>query len=99
MGGGIWTGMGTLGDFAGPGGYRGGSSDSGPGWIATLVMVAPVALKLMSRGKPCDSERICKIQSGVGVEGREKAVGTRGSRAHQRTTLHGPGCAVRFRHR
>jgi hypothetical protein len=61
---GIWTGeryipdMGTLGDFAGPGGYRGGSSDSGPGWIATLVMVAPVALKLMSRGKPCDSERI-----------------------------------------
>ena len=42
--------MGTLGDFAGPGGYRGGSSDGGPGWIATLVMVAPVALKLMSRG-------------------------------------------------
>ena len=64
MGDGIWTGeryipdMGTLGDFAGPGGYRGGSSDSGPGRIATLVMVAPVALKLMSRGKPCDSERI-----------------------------------------
>ena len=64
MGDGIWTGeryipdVGTLGDFAGPGGYRGGSSDSGPGCIATLVMVAPVALKLMSRGKPCDSERI-----------------------------------------
>ena len=64
MGDGIWTGeryipdIGTLGDFAGPGEYRGGSSDSGPGWIATLVMVAPVALKLMSRGKPCDSERI-----------------------------------------
>ena len=38
--------------------YRGGSSDSGPGWIATLVVLAPVALKLMSRGKPCDSERI-----------------------------------------
>ena len=60
----IWTGdryipdMGTLGDFAGPGGYRDGSSDCGPGWIATMVMVAPVALKLMSRGKPCDCERI-----------------------------------------
>jgi len=60
MGDGIWTGeryipdMGTLGDFAGPGGYRGGR----PRWIATLVMVAPVVLKLMSRGKPCDSERI-----------------------------------------
>jgi len=47
-----------MGDFAEPGGYPGGSSDSGPGRIATLVMVAPVALKLMSRGKPCDSERI-----------------------------------------
>ena len=64
MGEGTWTGvryildMGTLEDFAGPGGYRDGSSDSGPGWVATLVMVAPVALKLMSRGKPCDSERI-----------------------------------------
>ena len=34
--------MGALGDLAGPGGYRGGSSDSGPGWIATLVMLAPV---------------------------------------------------------
>jgi hypothetical protein len=37
MGDGIWTGeryipdMGTLGDFGGPAGYRGGSSDSGPG--------------------------------------------------------------------
>ena len=37
MGDGIWTGeryipdMGTLEDFGGPGGYRGGSSDSGPG--------------------------------------------------------------------
>ena len=50
--------VGTLGDFAGPGWNRGGSSDNGHGWIATLVMVAPVALKLMSRGKPCDSERI-----------------------------------------
>jgi hypothetical protein len=35
MGDGIWTGeryipdMGALGDFAGPGGYRGGISDSG----------------------------------------------------------------------
>lgn len=50
--------MGALGDLAGPGGYRGGSSDCGPGWITTLAMLAPVALKLMSRGKPCDSERI-----------------------------------------
>ena len=64
MGDGIWIGdryipdMGTLRDFGGPGRYRGGSSDSGPGWIATLVMLAPVALKLMQRGKPCDSERI-----------------------------------------
>ena len=64
MGDGILTGeryipdMGTLGDFAGPGRYRGGSSDSGPGWIAKVVMVTPVVLKLMSRGKPCDSERI-----------------------------------------
>jgi len=41
--------MGALGDLAGPGGYRGGSSDSGPGWIAALVMLALVALKLMSR--------------------------------------------------
>ena len=61
---GIWTGesylpdVGTLGDFAGPGGYRGGSSDSGHGWTAMLVMLAPVALTLMSRGKRCDSERI-----------------------------------------
>ena len=43
MGGGIWTGdryipdMSTLGDFAGPGGHHGGSSDSSTGWIATLV--------------------------------------------------------------
>ena len=42
---GIWTGeryipdMSTLGDFAGPGGCRGGSSDSGPGWITTLACV------------------------------------------------------------
>ena len=64
MGYGIWIGdryildMDTLRGFAGPGGYRGGSSDSGPSWITTLVMLAPVALKLMSRGKPCDSETI-----------------------------------------
>ena len=59
----IWTSeryipdMGTFGDFAARRGYRGGSSDSGPGWMATLVVLAPVAVKLMSRGS-CDSERI-----------------------------------------
>jgi hypothetical protein len=42
--------MGTLGDFAGSGGYRGGNSDTRPGWIATLVVLPPVALKLMLRG-------------------------------------------------
>ena len=57
MGDGIWTGdsyipnMGTLGDLAGPGGYRGGSSDSGRGWMATLVMLAPVVLNLMSQSE------------------------------------------------
>jgi len=64
MGDGIWTGeryipdMGPLGDFGGPGGIAAGVAIAAPGWIATLVMVAPVALKLMSRGKPCGSERI-----------------------------------------
>jgi hypothetical protein len=53
MGDGIWTGgryipdMSTLGDFAGRRGYRGGSSDSGPGWIATLVMLAPVEVDVV----------------------------------------------------
>src|SRR5260370_36950999 len=39
-----------MGDFSEPGGSGGGGSDCDPGWIATLVTVAPVALKLMSRG-------------------------------------------------
>jgi hypothetical protein len=64
MGDGIWTGdsyipdVGTLGDLAGPGGYRGGSSDIGPRWIATLVMPAPVTFELDVPGELCDSERI-----------------------------------------
>src|SRR5260370_163426 len=62
MGDGIWTGeryvpgMSTLGDFAGPGGYRGGGSEGGPGWVATLGMVAPGAFEVMSRGSLVISE-------------------------------------------
>jgi hypothetical protein len=58
MGDGMWTGeryipdMGALGDFAGPGWYRGGTSDSGPGWIATLVMLAPSLADLTRPGLP-----------------------------------------------
>jgi hypothetical protein len=57
MGEGTWTGeryipdMGTLGDFAGLGGYRGGSSDSDPGWITDAGYAGACRLEVHVSGE------------------------------------------------